>query len=66
MNQYPEIDSDVSIIAKDPVSGEWFVFIPDNFHLTKSVVTWGDTPIPSHKIIHSYFDKNAHSWMNVS
>ena len=39
MNNYPEIDFDVSIVAKDPVSEEWFVFIPDNSHLTKNVVT---------------------------
>ena len=39
MNKYPEINSDASIVAKDPVSGEWFVFIPDNSHLTKNVVT---------------------------
>ena len=39
MDMYPEIDFDVATVAKDPVSGEWFIFIPDNSHLTKNVVT---------------------------
>ena len=39
MNHYPEIDFNVSIVAKDPVFGEWFVFVPENSHLTKNVVT---------------------------
>ena len=39
MDTYPEIDFDVATVAKDPVSGEWFIFIPDNSHLTKNVVT---------------------------
>ena len=39
MDKLLEIDFDVTIVAKDPVSGEWFVFIPDNSHLTKNAVT---------------------------
>ena len=39
MENYPEIDFDVATVAKDPVTGEWFIFIPDNSHLTKNVVT---------------------------
>ena len=39
MDKYQEIDFDVLIATKDPVSGDWFVFIPDNSHLTKNAVT---------------------------
>ena len=28
----------MSIVVKNPVSGEWFVFIPDNSHLTNFFV----------------------------
>ena len=39
MDMYPEIDFDVAIVAKDPVSDEWSIFIADNSHLIKNVVT---------------------------
>ena len=38
IDNYPEINFNVSIVAKCPASREWFVFIPDNSHLTKNVV----------------------------
>ena len=39
INMYPEIDFDVATVAKNPVSDEWFIFIPDNAYLTKRIVT---------------------------
>ena len=36
---HPEIDVDTVIATTDPMSGEWFIFVSDNSHLTKNIVT---------------------------
>ena len=38
-DKYPNINYDVMCLMKDPVTMQWFVFIPDMPHLTKNIVT---------------------------
>jgi hypothetical protein len=38
-DEYPIIDYNVWCLTKDPVTGQWFIFVPDIPHLTKNIVT---------------------------
>ncbi|KAL7533595.1 hypothetical protein ACHAXR_005333 [Thalassiosira sp. AJA248-18] len=38
-DKYPAIDFDIMCVTKDPVTDEWFIFLPDMPHLTKNIVT---------------------------
>ncbi len=39
LDKYSGIDYDVKCLMKDPVTGQWCIFIPDMPHLTKNIVT---------------------------
>ncbi len=39
LNEYPFIDCNDRCLMKDPVTGQWFNFVPDIPHLTKNVFT---------------------------
>jgi hypothetical protein len=39
LDKYSGIDYDVRCLMKDPVTGQWCIFLPDMPHLTKSIVT---------------------------
>ncbi|KAL7527593.1 hypothetical protein ACHAXR_005041, partial [Thalassiosira sp. AJA248-18] len=38
-NEYPDIDFDLKIACRHPVTDDWIIFIPDMPHLTKNIVT---------------------------
>ena len=39
MDKYPSVDFNLAIVTKDPVTKEYFIFLPDMPHLTKNIVT---------------------------
>lgn len=39
LDDYPDIDFDVMTVSQDPVTGEYFIFLPDMPHLSKNIVT---------------------------
>ncbi len=38
MEKYPNIDFDIACVTQNPITEEWFIFLPDMPHLTKCIV----------------------------